>query len=116
MFFKTKRHHDPVLNGGIGPSLKRLQLAGLLVAAVADPHGVVPAAGRHGPSLLGAVVAHSLATGAAVVDGEARRELSLALVAGADVLVGDPVGRACRVLHDSCGGPLENAFDMMDRK
>lgn len=91
----------------VGPSsspssLKLLQLASLLVAAVADPHRVVPATGRHGPSLLGAVVAHPLSTGATVVDGEAWRELSLALVAGVDVLVGDPVGRASRILYDSC--------------
>lgn len=86
-----------------------LELPGFLVAAIAHPHRVVPAARGHGPSLLRAVVAHSLTTGAAVVDGEARGELPLALVAGVDVLVGDPVGWAGRILYYSWGGGREEA-------
>ncbi len=78
-----------------------LELPRFLVTAVADPHWVVPAAGGHGASLLRAVVAHALATGATVVDGEARGELPLALAAGVDVLIWDPVGRASRVLHQA---------------
>lgn len=71
------------------------------MAAGTDPHRVVPASGRHSPPPLRAVIADALATGAAVVDGEARGELPLTLAADVDVLVGDPVGRACRVLHQA---------------
>lgn len=78
-----------------------LELPGFLVAAVADPHWVVPATGGHGAPLLRAVVAHSLATGAAVVDGETWGELPLALAAGVDVLIWDPVGRPSCVLHQA---------------
>lgn len=78
-----------------------LELPRFLVAAVADPHRVVPAAGGHGASLLRAVVAHALATGATVVDGETGGELPLALAAGVDVLIRDPVGRASCVLHQA---------------
>lgn len=78
-----------------------LELPSFLVAAVADPHRVVPAAGRHGSPLLRAVVAHPLATGAAVVDGKTWGELTLALVTGVDVLIGDPVGWASCVLHQA---------------
>lgn len=78
-----------------------LELPSFLVAAVADPHRVVPAAGGHGSPLLRAVVTHPLATGAAVVDGKTWGELALALVAGVDVLIGDPVGWASCVLHQA---------------
>lgn len=81
--------------------LPLLELPGFFVAAVTDPHRVVPAARWHGPPPLRAVVAHALATGTAVVDGEARGELSLALTAGVDVLVRDPVGRASCVFHQA---------------
>lgn len=87
------------LSGLLLPVL--LELPGFLVAAAADPHRVVPAAGGHGAALLRAVVAHALATGATVVDGETRGELPLALVAGVDVLIWDPVGRASCVLHQA---------------
>lgn len=81
-----------------------LKLPDFLAAAAADPHRVVPPAGRHGAAPLGAVVAHSLATGAAVVDVETRGELPLALAAGADVLIRDPVGRPGGVLHQAWTG------------
>ena len=77
------------------------------MAGVADSHGVVPAAGGHGAPLRGALVTHALAARAAVVDGQARRELPLALAAGLDVLVGDPVGGARRVLHQAWEGGAE---------
>lgn len=78
-----------------------LELPSFLVAAIADPHWVVPAAGGHGTPLLRTVVAYALATGTAVVDGQAWRELLLALVAGVDVLIRDPVGWAGCVLHQA---------------
>lgn len=78
-----------------------LELPSFLVAAAADPHRVVPAAGGDGTSLLRAVVTHSLAAGAAVVDGETWGELPLALVAGVDVLVWNPVGWTSGVLHQA---------------
>lgn len=78
-----------------------LELPGFLVAAVTDPHRVVPASRWHGPPALGAVVADALATGAAVMDGEAGAELSLALVAAVDVLVRDPVSWASCVFHQA---------------
>lgn len=76
-----------------------LEFPGFLATAVADAHRVVPASGRHRAALLRAVVTHSLAAGAAVVDGQTRRELPLALAAGLNVLVWDPVGRASSVLY-----------------
>lgn len=78
-----------------------LELPGFLIAAVADPHRVVPASRFHSPSPPRAVVAYALATGAAVVDGEARGELSLALIAAVDVLVRDPVGRTSCIFHQA---------------
>lgn len=78
-----------------------LELPSFLVAAGANPHRVVPAAGWHGPSLLRAVVAHALTAGATVMDGEAWGELPLALIAGVDVLIWNPVGRPSRILHQS---------------
>lgn len=62
---------------------------------------MVPASGWHGPPPLGAVVADALATGAAVMDGEAGGELPLALAAAVDVLVRDPVSRASCVFHQA---------------
>lgn len=76
-----------------------LEFSGFLATAVADPHRVVPAAGRNGAALLRAVIAHSLAAGAAVVDGQTWRELPLALTAGLDVLVWDPVGGPSGILY-----------------
>lgn len=78
-----------------------LELPGFLTAAVADPHRVVPTAGGHRAPLLRAVVTHALATGATVVDGETRGELPLALAAGGDVLIWDPVSRAGCILHQT---------------
>lgn len=78
-----------------------LEVSGFLVAAVTDPHRVVPASGWHGPPPLGAVVADALATGAAVMDGKAGGELPLALAAAVDVLVRDPVSRASCVFHQA---------------
>lgn len=78
-----------------------LEIPSFLVATGADPHRVVPAAGGHGTALLRAVIAHALPTGPTVMDGEARGELSLALVAGVNVLIWDPVGRASGVFHQA---------------
>lgn len=78
-----------------------LELPGSLAAAVADPHRVVPAAGRHGAAFLRAVVTHALTAGAAVVDGQAWLELLLALAAGVNVLIGDPVSWASCVLDQA---------------
>lgn len=78
-----------------------LELPSFLVAAIADPHWVVPATGGHGTPLLRTVVAYALATGPAVVDGQAWGELPLALVAGVDVLIGDPVGWASCILYQA---------------
>lgn len=78
-----------------------LELPSFLVAAVADPHWVVPAAGGHCSPLLRTVIAHPLAAGATVVDGETWGELPLALVAGVDVLIGDPISRTSGVLHQA---------------
>lgn len=86
-----------------------LELPRFLTAAVADPHRVVPAAGGHRAPLLRAVVAHALAAGATVVDGETRGELPLALAAGGDVLIWDPVSRAGRVLHQTWTQRMEEA-------
>lgn len=79
------------------PSL--LKFSGFLVAAGADAHGVVPAPRRNRTALRGAVVAHSLATGAAVVLGQLGSEVALAVVAGQDVLVRHPVGRTGGIFH-----------------
>lgn len=62
---------------------------------------MIPATGGHGASLLGAVFTHALTTGATVMDGETRGELPLALAARVDVLIWDPVGRACCVFHQA---------------
>lgn len=78
-----------------------LELPSFLVAAVADPHWVVPAAGGHGSPLLRTVITHPLAAGATVVDGETWGELPLAIVAGVDVLIRDPISRASCVLHQA---------------
>lgn len=89
-----------VLSGALrkeGPSL--LKVSGFLVAAGANAHGVVPAAGRDRAALRGAVVAHSLSAGAAVVLGQLGSELALAVVAGQDVLVGHPVGGTSGIFH-----------------
>lgn len=105
---KAQLEKEPFFPQHVGPALcverRRLlllELPGFLVAAVADPHCVVPASRRHGPPPQRAVATHTLATGAAVMDGEARGELSLALVTGMDVLVGDPVGRAGCVFYQA---------------
>lgn len=84
-----------------------LKVPRFLVAAHAHAHGVVPAPRGHGPPLRRAVVAHSLATGAAVVLGQLGSEVATAVVAGQDVLVGHPVGRAGGVLHQTCKGHAE---------
>lgn len=79
------------------PSL--LKFSGFLVAAGAHAHRVVPATRWNGSALGGAVIAHSLATGAAVVLGQLGSELALAVVARQDVLVRNPVGRTSCVFH-----------------
>lgn len=76
-----------------------LKFPRFLVAARAHAHGVVPAPRGHGPTLRRAVVTHSLATSAAVVLGELGSELTTAVVARQDVLVGHPVGRTGGVFH-----------------
>lgn len=76
-----------------------LKFSWLLVAAYAHPHRVIPAPRRDGSTLRGAVVAHSLATGAAVVLGQLDSELATAVVAGQDVLVGHPVGRTGGIFY-----------------
>lgn len=78
-----------------------------LVAARAHAHGVVPAPRGHGPTLRRAVVAHSLATSAAVVLGELGSELTAAVVARQDVLVGHPVGGTGGVFHQAYKGHVE---------
>lgn len=98
-FFSTCQFWS--LRGTTATPLLLLELPGFLVAAVADPHRVVPAARWHRPPPLRAVATYTLATGAAVMDGEARGELSLALVTGMDVLVGDPVGWAGCVFNQA---------------
>lgn len=93
---------DPLLSGILRKeSRPPLKFSGFLVAAGAHAHGVVPAARRHGAALRGAVVAHSLAAGAAVVLGQLGSELALAVVARQDVLVGHPVGRTSCVFHQA---------------
>ena len=79
------------------PSL--LKFSRFLVAVGTHAHRVVPAARRDRPALGGAVVTHSLATGAAVVLGQLGSEVALAVVAGQDVLVRHPVGRTSRIFH-----------------
>lgn len=76
-----------------------LKVPRFLVAACAHAHGMVPAPRGYGPSLRRAVVAHSLATGAAVVLGQLGSEVTAAVVAGQDVLVGHPVGRTGGVFY-----------------
>lgn len=84
-------------------SLVLLKLACFLVTAGADAHRVVPTSRGNGAPLGGAVVAHALSTGATMVDGEAGGELTLAVAAGVDVLVRDPVGWARCVFHQAWG-------------
>lgn len=76
-----------------------LKFSRFLVAAGAHAHWVVPAPRRNRTALWGAVVAHSLATRAAVVLGQLGSEVALAVVAGQDVLVRHPVGRTGCVFH-----------------
>lgn len=81
-----------------------LKVPRFLVAARAHAHGVVPTPRGHGPTLRRAVVAHSLATGAAVVLGQLGSELTTAVVAGQDVLVGHPVGRTGGIFYQTYKG------------
>lgn len=71
------------------------------MAAVAHPDRVVPAAGGHGLDASGALAAHALSAGPAVVLGHDGREGLGALVALGDVLVRHPVVRPSHVLHEA---------------
>lgn len=62
---------------------------------------MVPTSGGDGTAIRGAFVAHALATGTAVVLRQLGSELALAVVAGEDVLVGHPIGRAGGILHQA---------------
>lgn len=78
-----------------------LKFSRFLVAAVAHAHWVIPAARRNRSALRGAVVAHPLAAGAAMVLGQLGSELTLAVVAGQDVLIRHPVGRTGCFFHQA---------------
>lgn len=84
-----------------------LKFSGFLAAARAHAHWVVPAPRWNRTTLRGAVVAHSLATGAAVVLGQLGSELALAVVAGQDVLVRHPVGRTSGIFHQTYTGHIQ---------
>lgn len=69
-----------------------------LVTLVTDAHGALPATRRHRAPRHRAVVADAEAAAAAMVNRLARTERQFADCAGAQLVVGGPVRRACRVL------------------
>lgn len=78
-----------------------LKFSSFLVAAGADTHGVVPAPRWNRPAFCGAVVTHPLTAGTAVMLGQFGSELTLAVVAGHNVLVRHPVGRTSCVFYQT---------------
>lgn len=73
-----------------------------LVAGVTHPNRLVPALGRDGALAGGASGAHPRPAGPAVMYRQLGAKLFLALVAGGDLVIRDPVGGACRVFYYLC--------------
>lgn len=80
-----------------------LKVTGLFIAVKADSDRMVPASRWDSPAVMGALVTEALATGPAVVLGELDAELLPAVVAVQDLVVGHPVRRPGRILHQTCG-------------
>lgn len=80
-----------------------LKVTGLFIAVKADSDRMVPASGGDGPSVMGALVTEALSAGPAVVLGKLDAELLPAVVAVQDLVVGHPVRRPGRILHQPWG-------------
>lgn len=81
-----------------------LKVTGLFIAVKADSDRMVPASRGDSPAVVGALVTEALSAGPAVVLGKLDAELLPAAVAVQDLVVGHPVRRPGRVLHQPCGG------------
>lgn len=80
-----------------------LKVTGLFIAVKADSDRMVPASGGDGPTVMGALVTEALSAGPAVVLGKLDAELLPAVVAVQDLVVGHPVRRPGRILHQPWG-------------
>lgn len=78
-----------------------LKVTGLFIAVKADSDRMVPASRWDSPAVMGALVTEALAAGPAVVLGELDAELLPAVVAVQDLVVGHPVRRPGRILHQT---------------
>lgn len=86
-----------------------LKVTGLFIAVKADSDRMVPASRGDSPAVVGALVTEALSAGPAVVLGKLDAELLPAAVAVQDLVVGHPVRRPGRVLHQPCGGTTARA-------
>lgn len=99
---------------GLGKRELGLKVTGLFIAVEADSDRMVPATRGDSPAVMRALVAEALSAGAAVVLGELDAELLAAAVAVQDLMIGHPVGRPGRVLHQACRRKKGDGQDTTD--